>query len=62
VPQVEHLEVRRQATAGDHRHRQANPEELIALGITLVAAWRLPMLFTVATGVASLAVLRLYWS
>ncbi|WP_454243485.1 hypothetical protein [Pseudomonas sp. Y3 TE3536] len=53
--------MRRQAAAGDHRHRQANPEELIALGITLVAAWRLPMLFTVAIGVASLAVLRLYW-
>ncbi|EJM86742.1 putative membrane protein [Pseudomonas sp. GM74] len=36
-----------------------HPEELIALGITLVAAWRLPMLFTVAIAVGSLAGLRL---
>lgn len=36
-----------------------HPEELLALGITLVAAWRLPMLFTVAIAVGSLAGLRL---
>ena len=35
-----------------------HPEELIALGITLVAAWRLSMLFTVTLAVASLAALR----
>ena len=36
-----------------------HPEELIALGITLVAAWRLSMLFTVAIAVSSLAGLHL---
>lgn len=36
-----------------------DPAELIALGITLLAAWRLPMLLTVAIGVGSLAGLRL---
>ncbi|MNF96234.1 hypothetical protein D3C84_790170 [compost metagenome] len=36
-----------------------HPDELIALAITLVAAWRLSMLFTVAIAVASLAGLRL---
>ncbi|MHC8381269.1 AzlD family protein [Pseudomonas sp. LB3P14] len=35
-----------------------HPEELFALGVTLLASWKLPMLLTVASGVASLAVLK----
>ncbi len=35
-----------------------HPEELLALLITLVTAWKFPMLATVAVGVSSLAILR----
>lgn len=35
-----------------------HPEELAALAITILAAWRCPMLPTVAIGVTSLAVLK----
>ena len=35
-----------------------HPAELMALAITVLAAWRLPMLPAVATGVASLALLQ----
>jgi len=35
-----------------------HPEELIALFITLVFAWKSPMLVTVAAGVSSLAFLK----
>jgi len=35
-----------------------NPEELIALVITIGFAWRFPMLVTVAAGVSSLALLK----
>jgi uncharacterized membrane protein len=35
-----------------------NPQELLAMAFTLLAAWRLPMLATVAVGVSSLAILN----
>lgn len=35
-----------------------HPEELAALLLTVLAAWRLPMLATVAVGVGALALLR----
>lgn len=39
-----------------------HPEELLAIAVTTIAAWKLPMLATVAVGVASLAFLRLLFN
>lgn len=39
-----------------------HPHELLALFITLVAAWRLPMLAVVVVGVTSLAVLNQFFN
>jgi uncharacterized membrane protein len=35
-----------------------HPEELLALFLTMLVSWKLPMLLTVAVGVSSLAILK----
>lgn len=63
VAAVEPPQGGRQAALGDNRDRQAafghrQPDEVLALLITALAAARLSMLATVASGVASLALLH----